>query len=246
MKKLIICTAALALFTAAPALSASNNQHGDKHQGATQGSTSHAAFGGTHQNAPGGAMTSGTHTRTGGTHQNTMATKTSGSRYLPASGDTYRSKTAHSVTSATHTRTGGANTHSAMSGNTFGAGTPTNTNSGGNGMHRTNSGSGNSGMFANSSKHHPSINLMRLNVQASHQFHNGNYNAPRGYQSRHWSYGDRLPRLYYARDYWIADFLMFGLFAPPDGLVWVRVGDDALLIDEYSGDIVQVDYGVFY
>jgi len=33
--------------------------------------------------------------------------------------------------------------------------------------------------------------------------------------------------------------------APPDGYVWVRYGDDALLIDEYSGDIIQVEYDVF-
>ena len=74
----------------------------------------------------------------------------------------------------------------------------------------------------------------------------GDYRAPQGYQARHWSYGGRLPRSYFVRDYWITDFLMFGLFAPPPDLIWVRVGNDALLVDEYSGDIVQVDYGVFY
>jgi Ni/Co efflux regulator RcnB len=87
---------------------------------------------------------------------------------------------------------------------------------------------------------------MRRNMQAPKHFHSGNYNAPQGYQYRHWSYGERLPRGYFARDYWISDFSMFGLFAPPSYLVWVRVGDDALLIDRDSGEIVQVRYGVFY
>jgi Ni/Co efflux regulator RcnB len=92
----------------------------------------------------------------------------------------------------------------------------------------------------------PDINSLRHNLKASRHFRNGSYSPPRGYQSRHWSYGERLPRGYYARDYWIANFLMLDLFAPPPGLVWVRVGDDALLIDQISGDIVQVRYGLFY
>jgi Ni/Co efflux regulator RcnB len=114
------------------------------------------------------------------------------------------------------------------------------------GATRNGSARGNSAMAANAAGHHPSVNSMRINVQASRQFHDGNYNAPTGYQARRWSYGDRLPRGYYNRNYWLTDYLVFGLFAPPDGLVWVRVGDDALLVDEVSGDVVQVDYGVFY
>jgi Ni/Co efflux regulator RcnB len=92
----------------------------------------------------------------------------------------------------------------------------------------------------------PAIAALRRNVQAPRRFHVGGYRAPPGYTPRHWSYGQRLPRAYFARNYWITDYLAYLLFAPPDGLVWVRVGDDALLIDEYTGEIIQVDYGVFY
>jgi Ni/Co efflux regulator RcnB len=98
----------------------------------------------------------------------------------------------------------------------------------------------------NTSVQRPDIASLRRNMQAPQHFRNGNYRAPRGYQQRHWGYGERLPRGYFVRDYWISNFLMFGLFAPPPDLVWVRVGNDALLIDRYSGDIVQVRYGVFY
>lgn len=87
---------------------------------------------------------------------------------------------------------------------------------------------------------------LQRNVQASHQFHAGAYRQPYGYQSRHWSYGERLPAAYFGREYWISDYAMYSLFAPEDGLVWVRVGDDVMLIDEYTGQIVQVDYGEFY
>ena len=48
------------------------------------------------------------------------------------------------------------------------------------------------------------------------------------------------------RDYFLLDYIAFGLFAPPPGYVWVRYGDDALLIDTYTGEIVQVRYNMFY
>ena len=35
----------------------------------------------------------------------------------------------------------------------------------------------------------------------------------------------------------------YGLFTPP-GLIWVRYDDDALLIDQYTGEILQVRYDV--
>jgi Ni/Co efflux regulator RcnB len=87
---------------------------------------------------------------------------------------------------------------------------------------------------------------LNRNVQARHAFQAGAYRQPQGYEQRHWGFGERLPTAYYARDYWLTDFALYGLFGPPEGLVWVRVGPDALLIDQSSGEIVQVDYGVFY
>ena len=87
---------------------------------------------------------------------------------------------------------------------------------------------------------------LRRNVVAAHRFHAGPYRAPPGFRYRRWVFGERLPGIYFGRDFWITDFIAFGLFAPPDGLVWVRYGPDALLIDEYTGEIIQVDYAVFF
>lgn len=84
------------------------------------------------------------------------------------------------------------------------------------------------------------------NFTAPKRFHAQSYRAPRGYHYQRWTYGQRLPSIYWTHDYWLTDFLTFGLIAPPDGYVWVRYGDDALLIDEYTGDIIQVEYDVFY
>ena len=86
----------------------------------------------------------------------------------------------------------------------------------------------------------------RRNIQASRHFHAGVYRGPQGYVARRWRFGERLPAAYFARDYWISNYLLYSLFAPSSGLVWVRVGNDALLIDERTGEIVQVEYGLFY
>ena len=95
---------------------------------------------------------------------------------------------------------------------------------------------------------HGNMNVATLerNVQAPNRYHVAAYRPPQGYAPRQWSYGQRLPVSYYASNYWIADYLMYALFAPPPGLVWVRVGDDALLIDQNTGQVIQVQYNVFY
>lgn len=86
----------------------------------------------------------------------------------------------------------------------------------------------------------------RRNFDAPRRYNAGQYHAPRGYNYRRYGYGQRLPRDYYARNFWLSDFLTFGLLSPPDGYVWVRYGPDALLIDEETGEIIQVQYNVFY
>jgi Ni/Co efflux regulator RcnB len=232
MKRLFVCAVALGLFAAVPAASAPKGDHqGNNHQANTQGTNSHGASGGAHQNAPAGAMMGRARTRTGGGNLQGMMSGNSSS--------------AGAMTGRAHTRTRGVNPQGMMSGNGSSAGTSFNMNSGRKSMRRTNSAPANT-VFGNTAGRHPSINSLRLNVQSSRHFRHGDYRAPQGYQARHWTYGGRLPRSYFVRDYWITDFLMFGLFAPPPDLIWVRVGNDALLVDRYSGDIVQVDYDVFY
>ena len=94
----------------------------------------------------------------------------------------------------------------------------------------------------------PSFDVSRYqrNFAATHRYRVGSYRPPYGYSYRRYSYGQHLPRNYYVRNFWLADFLMYGLFAPPPGYVWVRYGPDALLIDEETGEIVQVRYDMFY
>jgi len=74
----------------------------------------------------------------------------------------------------------------------------------------------------------------------------GFYRPPYGFYVRSWGFGDILPRGWYGPDYYLDDFLDFGLPYPPPGYEWVRVGGDAIMIDEYTGRIVQVVRGIFY
>jgi len=84
------------------------------------------------------------------------------------------------------------------------------------------------------------------NFRAERRFHAMRYIRPRGFYERRWTWGETLPPLFWARQYWIIDFADYDLPPPPIGAIWVRVGDDALLIDQDSGFIIEVDYGVFY
>ncbi len=83
------------------------------------------------------------------------------------------------------------------------------------------------------------------NFQAAHTYHIGAYRRPSGWAPHHWGYGQILPRIYWAPQYFISDYWLFSLEVPPPGYEWVRDDTDAALIDTNSGEILQVEYGVF-
>ncbi len=82
--------------------------------------------------------------------------------------------------------------------------------------------------------------------RAEHRYHWGVYVRPHGWYYRNWVFGQHLPRIFWASNYWITSYWMYGLAIPPEGYVWVRYGDDAILIDRETGEILQVIYGIFY
>ena len=84
------------------------------------------------------------------------------------------------------------------------------------------------------------------NVFSHRRFHWKPYVRPHGWYSHRWVFGERLPFFFWTHDYWLTDWWMFGLPIPPFGCEWVRVGDDAILIDTRTGEILQVVYGVFW
>lgn len=72
------------------------------------------------------------------------------------------------------------------------------------------------------------------------------YYPPRGWYDHSWGYGDLLPRGWLGLDYVITDWWAYGLPMPPIGYEWIRVGDDAVLVDTFTGRVVQVAPSLFW
>ena len=74
----------------------------------------------------------------------------------------------------------------------------------------------------------------------------GYYRPQVGFYSHNWGFGEFLPRGWYGPDYRLGDWWSYSLPYPPLGYDWVRVGDDALLIDQFTGRVVQVVRSLFW
>ena len=83
------------------------------------------------------------------------------------------------------------------------------------------------------------------NFRAARTFHVGAYRRPAGWVARRWAYGQILPRAYWGPQFLLADYWLFALEVPPVGYEWVRDDTDALLVNTSTGEILQVEYGVF-
>ena len=70
-------------------------------------------------------------------------------------------------------------------------------------------------------------------------FHLGFYFDPYGWGYQPFSIGWRLWPSYYSRNYWINDPWMYRLPYAPPGYVWIRYFNDALLVDTWSGQVVD-------
>jgi hypothetical protein len=78
-------------------------------------------------------------------------------------------------------------------------------------------------------------------------FHIGRYYSPyRNYSYRRLSIGFGLDSLFYSNRYWINDPWQYRLPEAYGPYRWVRYYDDALLVDIYSGEVVDVIYDFFW
>lgn len=79
------------------------------------------------------------------------------------------------------------------------------------------------------------------------RFHIGIYYAPyRNYYYRPLSIGFFLDTLFYNDRYWISDPWYYRLPPAYGPYRWVRYYDDALLVDTYNGEVVDVIYDFFW
>jgi len=81
--------------------------------------------------------------------------------------------------------------------------------------------------------------------RSERRYNAGRYQAPRGYQTRSWSYGQRMPSYYRSNQYVVNDYGRYGLRAPPRGYHYVRSGNDVVLAAIAGGLITAVIAGLF-
>jgi Ni/Co efflux regulator RcnB len=106
-------------------------------------------------------------------------------------------------------------------------------------------GGGNQDQYRRQDRAHDWRSYQR-NTFSQRHYRGPEFRWPRGFSYRRYTFGEFLPQIFFGENYWLYDYSDYGLPYPPPGTAWVRYGPDALLIDRYTGEIVQVIYGVFY
>jgi Ni/Co efflux regulator RcnB len=77
-------------------------------------------------------------------------------------------------------------------------------------------------------------------------FHLAIYIDPFGYGYQPFGIGYQLYPAYYSQQYWISDPWDYGLPPPPPGAVWVRYWNDVLLVDMYTGQVIDSIHNFFW
>ena len=81
--------------------------------------------------------------------------------------------------------------------------------------------------------------------RSERRYNAGRYQAPRGYQTRQWAYGQSMPSSYRSNQYVVNDYSRYGLRAPPRGYQYVRSGHDVVLSNSNRGLIAAVIASLF-
>ncbi len=86
----------------------------------------------------------------------------------------------------------------------------------------------------------------RRTITATRHYDDGAFIGPAGYTYSRYELGARMPAELLSDDSLVlTGYSTYDLKAPPHGLTWVRVGDDAMLIDRKTGEVVETDYDLF-
>ncbi|MBU0863990.1 MAG: RcnB family protein [Alphaproteobacteria bacterium] len=72
------------------------------------------------------------------------------------------------------------------------------------------------------------------------------YSPYRNHRYTRFSIGFSLGSLFYSSRYWINDPWQYRLPPAYDGYRWVRYYNDAILVDTYSGQVVDVIHDFFW
>lgn len=77
-------------------------------------------------------------------------------------------------------------------------------------------------------------------------FNLGVYSDPFGWSYRPYSVGWRLWPSYYGSSFWLNDPWQYRLPYAPPGTRWIRYYDDAILVDTWNGQVIDVIYNFFW
>jgi hypothetical protein len=77
-------------------------------------------------------------------------------------------------------------------------------------------------------------------------FNLGNYRDPFGWTYRRFDVGRRLWPEHYSARYWLDDPWQYRLPPAYPGTRWIRYHGDTILVDTWTGEVIDVVYGVFW
>jgi Ni/Co efflux regulator RcnB len=90
------------------------------------------------------------------------------------------------------------------------------------------------------------VQAYRRAFNAPRRFRIGAYRGPPGWSYRRYNVGSSFPLNWLIASIFLDNWSTYGLASPPWGYEWVRSGPDAVLVDVRTGQVLQVEYNVFY
>lgn len=85
----------------------------------------------------------------------------------------------------------------------------------------------------------------RKTVTSKKRYNAAAFVAPSGFTYRRFQVGEHVPNALLGDSVVLNDYSTYALETPPSGLTWIRDGQDALLVDVRTGEVIQADYDVF-
>ena len=85
----------------------------------------------------------------------------------------------------------------------------------------------------------------RKTVTSKKRYNAAAFVAPSGFTYRRFSVGEHVPSMLLGDSVVLNDYGSYALQTPPSGLTWIRDGQDALLVDVRTGEVIQADYDLF-
>jgi hypothetical protein len=104
---------------------------------------------------------------------------------------------------------------------------------------------GNRPYYGHGAYHPPRGNSFYYGGRYYNRVHGGAWAWPPGYGYRRFYVGGILPSIFLGSAFIYANYAALGLAPPAPGYIWVRYGPDLVLVDQATGQIVNVAYGVF-